>query len=972
MISNIDSEEARSKILLGGDESMNLSIPSAPIFVPPPVTSLNLSYTNIGNEGVLQLFRIVSADTPFLHSIDISFCSVGEVGICFIGDCLKKRADKKLKSLKILNLYGNSINERSASAFGFAISYAFFHPNFYPESKDNGFSVLHLSCTSLTPESFKILLSWLPLDYPLSELRVASNNLGVLGAQYLLQYFNCELESSSTDPLAIAARNELTEKKKILQNLSRLDLSQNKLGNNGVVELTKAINYRVANKKITELCLGHNSIDSLGIETMFNKLLQHNLHTLTLDNNLIGDQGCKLVAGSLSSMNELMTLSLSFNQIGTPGIMALMRALIGSASLLKLSLSGNPITTTGAIAVSFALAHHTRLEELHLDNCSIKKSSQCHIVAGIMSNRHVPMKALVGFRVGPAMAELGLLSWDQQHLCNSHCLQIRRNEQMRHILYWRTKNANSRTNQRHGEDGNDGSKSESNGSAKGETFTHDDVQPVIEGPTPIERMIECVRKIPFDDEELLDLRHYFYGVKPISQKSRPCDFRHRTKRVNNFLNAISEDEGSDSDSDDVSKRWLNDYDSRAGLDIDVERETTDAGSVGSEASSSIEVSLFVGQQKRRKQVLASSFDNDDDSDESETERVLGATAKVSGINKNSLKRSPSKPIGNSLCDMAKIYDCDSNNTNKNTNNNPEKKKDNSNAFYTPITKKRALSSNVGANVFVDSSSNSNCASNGNSNGNSSSACNSSSNSASNTPTQKKRGLGDTIDTSIPDSTEPTAKKKSRDAKTSCSLTKKNKDNEDELLGCRMRLFPEVRLKLEMLKQETIEKINAPNMDARSQGALSANYATTCLMYLRQLRYSCMNSRLDGWRHGRLARKMLIVDDSFVTRKLIKRAFEKANFVVDVAENGMLGVAKMKRNIYDIAFMDIEMPVMNGLDATIALREWEDVQRPGARQPICALTGAIMDDTDRQELAKFKAAGLDVLESKPCNLVRLFK
>jgi len=290
MISNIDSEEARSKILLGGDESMNLSIPSAPIFVPPPVTSLNLSYTNIGNEGVLQLFRIVSADTPFLHSIDISFCSVGEVGICFIGDCLKKRADKKLKSLKILNLYGNSINERSASAFGFAISYAFFHPNFYPESKDNGFSVLHLSCTSLTPESFKILLSWLPLDYPLSELRVASNNLGVLGAQYLLQYFNCELESSSTDPLAIAARNELTEKKKILQNLSRLDLSQNKLGNNGVVELTKAINYRVANKKITELCLGHNSIDSLGIETMFNKLLQHNLHTLTLDNNLIGDQ----------------------------------------------------------------------------------------------------------------------------------------------------------------------------------------------------------------------------------------------------------------------------------------------------------------------------------------------------------------------------------------------------------------------------------------------------------------------------------------------------------------------------------------------------------------------------------------------------------------------------------------------------------------------------------------------------------
>ena len=115
-----------------------------------------------------------------------------------------------------------------------------------------------------------------------------------------------------------------------------------------------------------------------------------------------------------------------------------------------------------------------------------------------------------------------------------------------------------------------------------------------------------------------------------------------------------------------------------------------------------------------------------------------------------------------------------------------------------------------------------------------------------------------------------------------------------------------------------------------------------------------------------------MDDSKVTRKMVSRAFEKANFIVDTAENGQEGVAKLKDSVYDIAFMDIDMPVMNGFDATKALREWEDINRPGARQPICALTAAYVDDFERQELMKVKEAGVDVMESKPCNIPRLFK
>jgi CheY-like chemotaxis protein len=162
------------------------------------------------------------------------------------------------------------------------------------------------------------------------------------------------------------------------------------------------------------------------------------------------------------------------------------------------------------------------------------------------------------------------------------------------------------------------------------------------------------------------------------------------------------------------------------------------------------------------------------------------------------------------------------------------------------------------------------------------------------------------------------------------------------------------------------------IDPIQQDIIAQQFAEASLILLRQLRYHCMNKGLDGWRQGNICRKVLIVDDSIVTRKLVARAFEKANFIVDTAKNGEEGVIMMKKSIYDIAFMDIDMPVMNGFDATKALREWENISRPGARQPICALTAAYVDDFELSELMKFKDAGLDVMESKPCNIPRLFK
>lgn len=188
---------------------------------------------------------------------------------------------------------------------------------------------------------------------------------------------------------------------------------------------------------------------------------------------------------------------------------------------------------------------------------------------------------------------------------------------------------------------------------------------------------------------------------------------------------------------------------------------------------------------------------------------------------------------------------------------------------------------------------------------------------------------------------------------------------------RIAMFPAFASKLETVRVQAQEYMDNEE-DPAQQDIIAQLFAEASLTLLRQLKYHCMNSGLDGWRQGKIRRKILIIDDSNVTRKMVARAFEKANFIVDTAENGREGVAKLKQSVYDIAFMDIDMPVMNGFDATKELREWEDSKRPGARQPICALTAAYVDDFERSELMKFKEAGLDVMESKPCNIPRLFK
>ena len=91
-----------------------------------------------------------------------------------------------------------------------------------------------------------------------------------------------------------------------------------------------------------------------------------------------------------------------------------------------------------------------------------------------------------------------------------------------------------------------------------------------------------------------------------------------------------------------------------------------------------------------------------------------------------------------------------------------------------------------------------------------------------------------------------------------------------------------------------------------------------------------------------------------------KAFLKGNqFEIDEAENGALAVNKFTSRKYDIVLMDMYMPVVDGYEATAAIRKWER-ENKAARTPIIALTAAAMSGDMERSLD----AGCDFHVTKP--------
>lgn len=113
-------------------------------------------------------------------------------------------------------------------------------------------------------------------------------------------------------------------------------------------------------------------------------------------------------------------------------------------------------------------------------------------------------------------------------------------------------------------------------------------------------------------------------------------------------------------------------------------------------------------------------------------------------------------------------------------------------------------------------------------------------------------------------------------------------------------------------------------------------------------------------------KILLAEDNIINQKVAILNLEKLGHEVMVANNGFEAVSKFVNEKPDVIFMDIQMPEMDGIEATRKIRDWESDNNVAYNIPIVAMTA----NTLKSDIELFKSTGMDDYLSKPFNVNEL--
>jgi signal transduction histidine kinase/CheY-like chemotaxis protein len=111
--------------------------------------------------------------------------------------------------------------------------------------------------------------------------------------------------------------------------------------------------------------------------------------------------------------------------------------------------------------------------------------------------------------------------------------------------------------------------------------------------------------------------------------------------------------------------------------------------------------------------------------------------------------------------------------------------------------------------------------------------------------------------------------------------------------------------------------------------------------------------------------VLVAEDNIINQKLIKNILNGFDIVVTIASNGEEVVERYKEQHYDMIFMDIQMPIMSGLEATKKIIEYEE-ENSLEHIPIVALTANVIESDKK----KYLDSGMDRYLKKPINVEEL--
>ncbi|MCF6360308.1 MAG: response regulator [Cyclobacteriaceae bacterium] len=114
----------------------------------------------------------------------------------------------------------------------------------------------------------------------------------------------------------------------------------------------------------------------------------------------------------------------------------------------------------------------------------------------------------------------------------------------------------------------------------------------------------------------------------------------------------------------------------------------------------------------------------------------------------------------------------------------------------------------------------------------------------------------------------------------------------------------------------------------------------------------------------MANKILIAEDSSVILNLTKKILMQQNFEIVTVKNGQAVLDQLKSNTFDLILMDINMPILDGMETTRKIRAMDDSAI--ANLPIFAITG----NASNYSIDEFKAVGINEYLQKPLDFDRL--
>ncbi len=112
------------------------------------------------------------------------------------------------------------------------------------------------------------------------------------------------------------------------------------------------------------------------------------------------------------------------------------------------------------------------------------------------------------------------------------------------------------------------------------------------------------------------------------------------------------------------------------------------------------------------------------------------------------------------------------------------------------------------------------------------------------------------------------------------------------------------------------------------------------------------------------KRVLIAEDSSVIQNLARKILEFQNYEITAVKNGEQVLQILDKENFDILLLDINMPVMDGMECVKNVRALSDKKK--AKIPVVAITGNAKNYTEEE----FKAAGFDDILVKPLNFDRL--